>query len=304
MKIKHLLLTLISSSILVACSNNSSSSDDDFIKSDSITAPQAIEVSKESMDDLINNVSSPIEIASLLIDEKVPFNKDYIASTDYIDDLITDFDCAINLGILGTDLGYLNLYEKTGSVMSTVAAINELASRLKVGQFFDFTLLKRLATNSNNLDSLIFTSISSFNNMDDYLRSNNRTSVSALIVSGVWLESTFLATQVYKDKSNKKIAERVGEQKLILNNLILIMQNYKSDPRYTELLADFTELKKLYKDVDIVTVESEPVSKVENGMLIIVQTSESKVIITDEQIEAIGKLVYSLREKYINKNNA
>ena len=304
MKIKHLLFTILSSGLLFACSHNTASSDDDFIKSDSIIAPESIEISKESMDDLIDNVSSPIEIASLLIDEKVPFNRDYIASTDYIDDLITDFDCALNLGILGTDLGYLNLYEKTGSVMSTVAAINELASRLKVGQFFDFTLLKRLATNSNNLDSLIFTSISSFNNMDDYLRSNNRTNVSALIVSGVWLESTFLATQVYQDKSNKKIAERIGEQKLILNNLVLIMQNYKSDPRFTDLLPDLGDLKKLYDNVKIVTVESDPISKVGNGMLVIVQTSKSEVIITDKQIKEIGDLVSSLREKYINKNDA
>jgi hypothetical protein len=304
MKIKHLLFTILSSSLLFACSSNSTSSDDDFIQSDSIIAPESLEISKESMDDLIDNVSSPIEIASLLIDENVPFNKDYIAPTDYIDDLITDFDCALNLGILGTDLGYLNLYEKTGSVMSTVAAINELASRLKVGQFFDFVLLKRLATNSNNLDSLIFTSISSFNNMDDYLRSNNRTNVSALIVSGVWIESTFLATQVYQEKSNEKIAERIGEQKLILNNLVLILSNYKSDPRFTQLLKDFNELKRLYKDVQIVTVESEPVSKVENGMLVIIQTSESKVLITDAQIKEIGELVASLREKYINKKNA
>jgi hypothetical protein len=140
--------------------------------------------------------------------------------------------------------------------------------------------------------------------MDDYLRSNNRTNVSALIVSGVWIESTFLATQVYQEKSNEKIAERIGEQKLILNNLVLIMSNYKSDPRFTELLKDFNELKRLYKDVQIVTVESEPVSKVENGMLVIIQTSESKVLITDAQIKEIGELVASLREKYINKKNA
>jgi len=290
--------------MLFACSNNGSSDEDDFIQSDSIIAPASLEISKESMDDLIDNVSSPIEIASLLIDEEVPFNRDYIASTDYIDDLVTDFDCAINLGILGTDLGYLNLYEKTGSVMSTVAAINELSSRLKVGQFFDFVLLKRLATNANNLDSLIFMSISSFNNMDDYLRSNNRTNVSALIVSGVWLESTFLATQVYQSRSNKKIAERIGEQKLILNNLVLIMQNYKNDPRFEELLSDFGELKELFDEVKIVTTESDPISKVENGMLVIVQTSKSEVMITDEQIKMIGDLVTSLREKYINKKNA
>ncbi len=302
MKLKHLVLMLFASSLLFSCSNSKSTNDEDLTQTDSVIAPESIEVSKQSMGELIDNVSSPIEIASLLKDEKVPFNKEYIVNTDNIDNLVSDFDCAINLGLLGTDLGYLNLYDKTSSVMSTVSAINELANKLKVGQFFDFTLLKRLATNSDNLDSLIYTSISSFNNMDDYLRANKRTNISALIVTGVWLESTYLATQVYHEKSNKKIAERIGEQKLILNNLILIMKNYKSNPRFAKLLKEFQALKKTYDGINIVTTDTEPISKIVNGMLVIKQTSKSTVHITDEQIDQITTEVNDLRNKVINNN--
>ena len=303
MNFKLIFSLLILSFALASCGGNSSSNEsEDLVLADSIIAPESLEVSKESMVELIDNVSSPIEIASLLIDEKVPFNKSYIASTANIDNIISDFDCAINLGILGTDLGYLNLYEKTSSVMSTVAGINELSNKLKVGQFFNFSLLKRLATNSNNLDSLIYTSIASFNNMDDYLRSNNRTNVSALIVAGVWIESTSLATMVYSERPNKKIAERIGEQKLILNNLVLIVENYSSDNRFADLAIDLKELKAIYDNVKITTVEGEPESVVENGMLVIRQTSESTVHITDEQIDEIAHKVSSLRDKIINNS--
>lgn len=302
MKLKHLFLILLASSLTFSCSNNTSDDSEDFTQIDSVIAPESVEVAKESMAELIDNVSSPIEIASLLLDENIPFNKEYISSTDNIDNIVGDFHCAVNLGILGTDLGYLNLYEKTSSVMSTVSAINDLSNNLKVGQFFDFELLKRLATNSNNLDSLIYTSISSFNNMDDYLRENNRTNISALIVTGVWIESTYLATQVYTDKSNPKIAERIGEQKLILNNLILILENYKSDPQFAKLLNDFMALKELYDDVSIVTTDAEPESKIVNGMLVIVQNDSSTVNITDEQIAKITAEVQKLRNSIININ--
>ncbi len=284
---------------LSACGNQATT-DEEFGQFDSINAPQAIEVSKETMDELINNVSSPIEMAALLKEEKVPFNKNYLSSTDNIDNLVSEFDVALNLGLLGTDLGYLNLYEKTGTVMTTVSAINDLTNKLNVGQFFDFELLKRLATNSNNIDSLIYTSISSFNNMDDYLRQNNRTSVSALIVSGVWLESTYLATQVYAKKNNPKIAERIGEQKLILNNLILIIENYKSDQRFSELLVDLQKLKTIYDGVRIVTIDAEPESVVKDGMLVVVQNSKSTVNITNDQIAQINTLVTELRTKVMN----
>jgi hypothetical protein len=293
---------LLASSLTFSCSTNSNESSEDFTQVDSVIAPESIGVAKESMAELIDNVSSPIEIASLLLDEDVPFNKDYISSTNNIDNVVGDFNSAINLGILGTDLGYLNLYEKTGSVMSTVSAINDLSNKLKVGQFFDFELLKRLATNSNNLDSLIYTSISSFNNMDDYLRENNRTNISALIVTGVWIESTYLATQVYTDKSNAKIAERIGEQKLILNNLVLILENYKSDPQFAQLLNNFQNLKSIYDDISIVTTDAEPESKIVNGMLVIVQNDDSKVNITDEQIAKITAEVEKIRNSIININ--
>ncbi len=302
MKLKHLLLMLLASGLTYSCSNSTNESNEDFTQVDSIIAPESIGVAKESMTELIDNVSSPIEIASLLLDENVPFNKEYISSTDNIDNVVGDFNSAVNLGILGTDLGYLNLYEKTSSVMSTVSAINDLSNKLKVGQFFDFDLLKRLASNSNNLDSLIYTSISSFNNMDDYLRENNRTNISTLIVTGVWIESTYLATQVYTDKSNEKIAERIGEQKLILNNLILIFNNYKSDPQFAQLLSDFQNLKTIYDDISIVTTDSEPESKIVNGMLVIVQNDESKVNITDEQIAKIAAEVEKIRNSFININ--
>jgi hypothetical protein len=73
--------------------------------------------------------------------------------------------------------------------------------------------LKRLAINNEDLDRLMFLSVNSFNRMDRYLRDNNRNNLSTLIVTGVWIEGLYLATQVYKDKPDKRIADRIGEQK-------------------------------------------------------------------------------------------
>ena len=297
---KLVLLILILPILFTCCVNTIGDSED--LIADTVTSANNLEISQESMEELISNVSSPIEIASLLRHENVPFDRACIASTDNIDNLISDFDCAINIGILGADLGYLNIYEKTSSVMSTVAGINKLSNNLKVGQFFNFSLLKRLATSSKTLDSLIYTSILSFNNMEAYLRSTDRTNISALMITGVWVESTSLATMVYKERPSKKIAERIGEQKLILNNLVIIIDNYKSDSRFEELATDLHELKMIFNEIEITTVEGEPETVVENGMLVIHQTSESTVHITDDQIDLIALKISILREKLINNS--
>ena len=107
---------------------------------------------------------------------------------------------------------------------------------------------------------------------------------------------------VYKEHANEKIAERIGEQKLILNNLILIIDNYKSNPNFAALLADFKDLKTVFDGIKITSVEGEAISVVENGMLVIRQTSVSTVHITDEQIETISIKVEILRNKLINNN--
>ena len=88
------------------------------------------------------------------------------------------------LGIYGADLGYLNIYGKTGNSVDVLSAIKRLADGLRVGQFFDFETLKRLSTSKSNLDSLLFLSVNSYNQIDNYLRNNDRGSISALMITG------------------------------------------------------------------------------------------------------------------------
>ena len=270
---------------------------DDFSVPDSVLAEEdePLIVSEQAMEDIISNISSPVEMSSLIKESGVQFNYKYLNSTDNIDNYNTGFIQALNLGILGADLGYLNMYNKTGTVLSYITSIKTLADNLKVGQFFDFSMLKRLATNSDNLDSLMYISVSSFDQMDVFLRENNRSDVSALIVTGVWLEGLFLATQVVSDTPNKEIAERIGEQKLILNDLLLILNNYKRDKKFYDLIERINKIKALFKDVSITYEVGEPEAVEVDGVLTIIQNETSVVNITDEQIKAITAEVEEVR---------
>jgi hypothetical protein len=215
------LFYLIIICLVIASCNRTNNSDDnigeDIEIPDSIFDDKPLMISEEAMGDIIENISSPVEMAALLKETGVPFSKKYLCDVKRIDKLNTNFKRALNLGILGSDLGYLNMYDKTGSVMNSMSSIKTLSDELKIGQFFDFTTIKRLAVNHENLDSLMYISVSSFNNMDSYLRETNRSDISSLIVVGMWIEGMYFSTQVAKVVPNSKIIERIGEQKLILN---------------------------------------------------------------------------------------
>ncbi|MFQ3579081.1 MAG: hypothetical protein SNJ71_02940, partial [Bacteroidales bacterium] len=215
----------------------------------------------------------------------------------------TEFEKALNLGILGADLGYLNIYNKTSLILNHISAIKKLTEYLKIGQFFDFNTLKRLASNNENLDSLMYISTSSFNKMDNYLRENKRSNASVLMVAGVWIEGLYLATQVAKKSKNKDLEKRIGEQKITLNDLLLIVSLYNSDPNFAELTKEFEILKEAFAPIKITEEKGEATMKEINGMLVIVQNDIQHVEIPEGQMEIIIKATENFRNKIIKKNN-
>jgi len=279
---------------------NKKSSDDIKIPDEIFGEENALGISQEAMADIIGNISSPVEMAALLKSTGVPFQQKLLASTKRIDDLNTNFKQALNLGVYGCDLGYLNMYEKTGSVINNMTAINKLANELRIGQFFDFNTIKRLATNNENLDSLMYISVSSFNNMDEYLRKSNRSNISSLIVTGMWIEGMYLATQVAKEAPQENVVERIADQKIVLNDLLLILKNYKADPYFSDLVDDIQSIKKEYEGVKITYEMGEPEAKEVDGMLIIVQNDKQNIDISDETLKNIIIVIESVRNKIIN----
>src|SRR4030042_7084264 len=285
--IKKLVYVLLAVSVITSCkSGGDRSTETDFEVPDSIMS-EGLEISEETMQNIVQNISSPVEMAALIKELGVPYSNKYLSPTTRVEKLSPSFAQSLNLGIYGADLGYLNMYNKTSAVIDYISAIKTLADGIKVGQFFDFTTLKRLATNNQNLDSLMYISVHSFNQMDKYLHSNNRSNLSALIVTGVWIEGLYLGTQVAKETTNDLLAERIGEQKLTLNELILILDVYRKDKQYAKLLDELQLIKDQYQNVNIKTIKGEPEMIEENGVLTIIQNDKSVVEISTEQLNKI-----------------
>jgi hypothetical protein len=261
---------------------------------------QGMEISAETMQNIVQNISSPVEMAALIKELGVPYSNKYLSSTARVEKLSTSFRQSLNLGIYGADLGYLNMYNKTSAVIEYISAIKTLADGIKVGQFFDFTTLKRLATNNQNLDSLMYISVHSFNEMDKFLHSNKRSNLSALIITGVWIEGLYLGTQVAKEAPNKELSERIGEQKITLNELILILENFKSDKQYAKLINELLKIKEQFQDVNIKIEKGEPEMIEENGMLTIIQNDKSIVEISSDQLNKIILTTEEVRNSLIS----
>jgi len=259
-----------------------------------------LQVAPGVMAEMVDNIASPVEMASLMLSLNVPFSQKYLATTKNVSNYNTSHEKAFNLGVFGCDLGYLNMYGRTSLVLDYITAMKNLADGINVGQFFDFTTLKRLVTNNQNVDSLVYVSQQSFNRMDKYLQKNNRGNLSILMVAGVWVEGLYLSAQFLKERPNeKRLAESIAEQKLMLDQLILILSNYGREQYIAGLITDLTTIKNIYDGIRITIEIGEPKSVEVDGMLTIVQTETSTVHYSDEQMQAIITQSEIVRNKLI-----
>ncbi len=297
-------LLLFFVSVSLSC-RNSANSKGEFVfpEADSVPVSESEKLSPEAIADISRNISSPVEIANLLQRLEVPFSQDYLAASIDANKQSTSFDKALKLGILGADLGYLNMYEKTGSSLDVLSSIRKLAEDVKVGQFFDFESIKRLSQSKSNLDSLLFISIDSYTKIDNYLRNNDRGQLSALIIIGVWIEGQYLATQVVNKYPDPMLRDRIGEQKIILNDLLLLINPYcNRDSEFASLCQNLQDIKDIYRDVRITFTQGDPESSEKDGGLVITQTETSVVEMSDEQLKVIIDATKNIRDKLILNN--
>jgi hypothetical protein len=261
----------------------------------------AVNISEEAITNIIQSIPTPIEISSLIKDAGAQYDANMLNPAGNVSKYNSNKDIAFNIGVYSADLGYINIYEKTYSALEYLSAVKKLADEIKIGQFFDFETLKRIAANNKNYDSLLFISTDNFNKMDKHLREQKRGELSVLMITGAWLEGMHVATQVCKVKETKDLVDRVGYQKINLDNLLMILNAYNQNKYFADLATEFTRLKKIYEKVAITTEYKEPETKEINGKLVIVDNSKSSVDISEATLQEITVAVDEIRGKLIRK---
>lgn len=256
-------------------------------------------INEDQINEIIGSFSSPVEMAATINSLNVPFSKKYLVDPDYTENYDTNDKKAFALGVLSADLGYINVYERSSLVVEYLSAIKRLTDDLRISQFFDFQSMKRLATSNDNIDSLQFLSVQSFRDMDEHLRSSGRSSLSLLMISGVWLESLYLLTQVEVATKNKNLLDKIGEQKVLFNLLYPLLKIYSTDPYFKTLTDNFKELKSVFDKIEITYKQGEPEVQIIDGRPVVTQNDESVVNITSEQVQQIILITEKIRNKLI-----
>lgn len=262
--------------------------------------PEGLRMSEAMVKEIISSIPNPVEMAFALQKNNVVYSQQLLNPSGNIDNYNTNFQRALNLGVYGTDLIYMNIYDRTVATLRYLTNIRELAADLRLEQFFDFNTLNRLSESSKNVDSVLFITNSGFDKMTRYLIDQDRSSIAVLISAGTWIESLYIASHAPTTPENKElINKRIGEQKKVLDNLILLMNAYEQNQGFDELLLDLRNLKNDFDQVTISYIYAEPSVKEQDGLLVVVDNSRSVVDISDETVKKIAEAVAKIRNRII-----
>jgi len=296
---KRILFFIAITAIFASCGGGGGDSTIDVPTGDDTT--KRVEIDPEKINGLIESFPSPIEMAATIEDMQVPYSKKNLVPTETVGDFEVNFEKALGLGMLSADLGYLNVYGRKNAIVEYLTSIKRLADALDVDQFFDFQTLKRLAANSSDLQELMYLSVTSYHDMDEHLRKTRRSDLSALMITGVWLEGQYLASKVNQFKSDTRTEEIIAGQKDILKELLDVLDFFKDKARFKEMNKQFHDLLSLYDNVKIEIHEGE--NKViieEDGTTVIDPGEYTTIEYTQEDLDKITNKLIQIRNNLIS----
>jgi hypothetical protein len=298
MKLVAILLSLL----LLSCSTSTKDKTEAmFLQSLGDMHGNGMHIEHDVVESVLEQIPSPLEISMLLRQSGIKFNRNVLNASTNTSKYNTNFKKALNLGIYGADLGYTNIYEQNGDGMRYLSSIKALADDLRIGHFFDLNTIARLAASSNNLDSLLLVTTQNFNSINSYLHNQNRSNLSVLFLVGGWLEGLQILSQVSAHHpGNAQLIEKIGEQKIVLEQFLLLLSFHEEDESMISLRTDLEELKEIYDSVSITHTYRDSSIEIVDGIAVIKDNSTTIIDISHKEASRIKNKVGSIRSKIIS----
>jgi len=195
-----------------------------------------------SAENVFNAMPDKDVVMDLISKNQIEYNPDLLNNPELLKKYTTEVYKALNLGIYGSDLSISNTFNKTQESLLFLKCVNILASDLEVSAAFDKRTIDRLESNRDNRDSLVLIVVNAFRHIDDILRSNNRSSTSALILSGCFIEGLYVSCKLAGESKSPEIAKAIIDQKRALGGLIMMLETVRLESDAAFLLAQLKDI--------------------------------------------------------------
>lgn len=249
---------------------------------------------------VLYSIPSPIETATLVKMSGVDFNSNTMNDPNKVGDYNTTKSQSFNLGVYGSDLAYSSIFERSQEALHYFSAVKLLSDELGVSSVINDENISRFERNIENRDSLMVFVNEVFWAIDANLIEDDRAYVSAIVMTGGWIEAVYILLKNGKDMEGEelvKVKQLVADQHFSLENILNLIGAYNEDENLLVLTSELNGLNELFNKIVIQDVETE-VTTDENGNMVI--GGEDTIEMSDELLEEIYAEVNKIRVKYVN----
>jgi len=201
----------------------------------------------------IANLPSPLQVLDEFSKSNLPTDIGLLNPTENAEKYHSSFKHALNYGIYGVDMGYLVVNNRTLESIKYYSISKKLAEQLNMSETFN-KFVNRFENNSNNKDSLLRVIDEAYSATDSYLHSNERLETASEILAGSWIECQHLTVNLLKNADrnadNEKLYDRIYEQRLHLDNITKVLDEFKNDTELMKIKKDFENLLSIYKELN------------------------------------------------------
>lgn len=166
---------------------------------DTTSENRAVEV-LDAVEDLLGKLPRPTEVPNLIAKTGAEFQQKLLNPTGNAEKFRdNNSKAAFNIGMYGTDVGYLAVYNKSQEAMSTFLVGKKLADKLGVSAAFDEMMISRLEKNLGKPDSLIAITDASILQSTNILKDNQQLKEAALLTTGAFIEGLYITCGLIHD---------------------------------------------------------------------------------------------------------
>lgn len=237
------------------------------------------EVNEFYSQNITYKLPSPVELYIFLEDNGATYEKELINKPENKSKYYTVQSKTLNFGIYVSDLAYSTVFGQHQETFGYFKITRELADELGYAEGFDKALVQRVENNQYNLDSLYQISNDAYWDACNYLEDQDRRDALALIYTGGWIESVYLAIQSVKEfDSEDPIVIRIAEQQILLDNLIGTFYSLDPDMQPQDILDRLLLLQEIFDQL----------------------YDNTDVVITQEQFSEISDAIISFRNEIVS----
>lgn len=261
---------------------------------DVLTEGASVSKRTEKLKKIFRAAPSPMETARIVQKTGAQFSEDNLHSAMAASNYVTSDKQAINLGIYGADLSYATIFEENAVSIAYLDVVQSLANELGIGDVIDNDVIARAEANRTRQDSLVAIVSESFFEMNQKLKANGQEDLSGMLVASGWLESIYLATR-YTDQANDDLKKRIAEQKLVMEDVMMLVKSYTQSAELAGLIA---AMQPVVDAFDAVTKEggASDITKSEGAIIIGGGPSFS---MSDEALASIANAVADVRNQLV-----